>query len=150
MHSGSAEREVEEQEKSSSSSSAAAATPDLWREFALALMASSSEGNRAPEVSNRAHAIDGGHGAIVSSSHPRASTGITTSGGRLPSSNHVRGCFYRNVCLEGDPAVLGPPLRAMAARVGTSSTGRGGEVVVATVSLRDVTVASLARYRQRR
>lgn len=150
--------EGQEEEKEKEKAAAAAALPDLWREFALTLMARSNGGHRSPELSNQAGAMDGGrsysaseHSALVSCFHPHATTGITArGGGRLPSSNHVRGCFYRNVCLEGDPAVLGPPLRATAAPVGNSSTGRGGVVEVATVSLRDVTAASLARYRQRR
>lgn len=138
-----------------------AVSADLWREFALKLIANSNEdifeeGNHGTEVSNRGTGADYDRGysfnhgegnALFSCLDPHA-TGTIARGGRLTSSNYVRGCFYRNVCLEGDPAVLGPPLRATAARAG-NSTGRG-EAKVATVSLRHVAAASLARYRQRR
>eukprot|EP00752_Nemacystus_decipiens_P008628 g7705.t1 len=136
---------------------AAAVGANLWREFAVTLMAGSSEGTRGPEASNHAGADDGGC-PVNTGEHGRATfrpdaAGVTTRGGRWLTSNHARACFYRNVCLEGDPAVLGPPLTATAALVGTgggSNHGRGGGVEVATVSLRDVTAVSLARYRQRR
>lgn len=147
------------------SAAAPAATSDLWREFALTLMAGNNEGieveegNRSSSSSaeasnNRTVADEGGRscngsesGAFFSCFNPHAA-GIATRGGRMPSSARARGCVYRNVCLEGDPAVLGPPLKATTARVGDSA-GRG-VVEVATVSLRDVTAASSARYRQRR
>lgn len=149
----------DEREKTAAAA-AAGITADLWREFALALMASNkedttSESDRSADVSNRSGADkDGGcpfsnsESTSYSCSFNPDAAGVTTLGGRMPSFNQARGYFYRNVCLEGDPAVLGPPLRAMIARVG--STNCRVEVEVATVSLTDVTAASLARYRQRR
>lgn len=49
--------------------------------------------------------------------------------------------FYKNICLEGDPAVLGPPLKAAVSR---------WDVQIATVRLTDVVAASLARSRKPR
>jgi len=120
-------------------SAASAVTMDLWREFAVTALscyvASSND--------------DGGGDRICASGCAgRASRcGGTPSCSRSTCSGGAGGNFYRDVCLEGDPAVLGPPLRATAVRPGK---GGGGEVEVATVSLRDITTVSLARYRHPR
>lgn len=148
--------EGERKETAKAAKAAAAVTANLWCEFASTLMANNNEDTIGEgKCSDRTSADEGGcslnnsEGGAFSSCrlNPHAA-GITTRGGRVPSANRVRGCFYRSVCLEGDPAVLGPPLIARTARVGNNS-GRG-EVEVAMVSLRDVTAASVARYRQRR
>ncbi|CAM9659667.1 unnamed protein product, partial [Scytosiphon promiscuus] len=108
---------------------AAAVAADLWREFAVTVIRYRDE-STARGARQKASSSGGGGGG----------GGVGARGGSS---------FYRHVCIEGDPTVLGPPLRAMAAVSGGNSSRPRG-VTVATVSLADVIAASEARYRRPR
>lgn len=117
---------------------APAITADLWREFAVTVIrygersTSRGAGNKASSDRRGVVGVGGSCG------------GGGGRGGARGGSN-----FYRDVCLEGDPTVLGPPLRATTA-VGGGTTACRGEVKVVTVSLTDLVAASEARYRRPR
>ncbi|CAM9241694.1 unnamed protein product [Ectocarpus sp. 12 AP-2014] len=142
---------------------AVAATPvvttDLWREFAVTVIRyngpAAADRDTAGYVPNASCTND--------SNSPTCSFGenqryhhTLTRGRRSkplralhpPSRGGAHGHFFRHVCLEGDPTVLGPPLRATIA-AGGSGTGRR-ETAIATVSLADVSKAAEARFRRPR
>lgn len=133
-------------------------TADLWCEFAVTAMRyrdpcatahigdSKSEDNnsinsRSAFCSGRTHRGHHHHATVLSRCRERAPLCL--------HSTSAPGHFYRTVCLEGDPIVLGPPLRATAARIGNKTAGRG-EATIATVSLTDVAAAPAARCRHTR
>lgn len=133
---------------------AASTAADLWREFAVTAMHyrdpcanayiddNNSEDNKNTNSSS----------ACCSGRTHRHAIGISGRRGRVSPCSHstsAPGHFYRNVCLEGDPTVLGPPLIATVARIGSKTAGRGG-VKIATVSLKDVAAASATRCRHPR
>ncbi|CAB1108127.1 unnamed protein product [Ectocarpus sp. CCAP 1310/34] len=144
---------VNGKEKAAAAATAVVKT-DLWREFAVTVIR-----YNGPAVADR----DIGGSGTSGSNCPTCSFGQNhryhhnlTRDRRSkplralhpPSRGGAHGHFFRHVCLEGDPTVLGPPLRATIAASG-SGTGRR-ETAIATVSLADVSKAAEARFRRPR
>lgn len=134
------------------------ATADLWCEFAVSAMqyrdpcATAHIGDNNGEGNINTKSSSACCSGRIHRRHHHHTTGVTRCRGRASPCSHRTFApreFYRNVCLEGDPIVLGPPLRATAARIGGKTPGRG-EVSVAKVSLTDVAAASAARCRHPR
>ncbi|CAM9579260.1 unnamed protein product, partial [Ectocarpus fasciculatus] len=140
----------------------AVVTADLWREFAVTVIrynepaaADCDTGGCVPNDSgsNDTNSCAYGFGHHHRFRHHTLTRNRNRRSKPLRALHPSSRCgahshFFRHVCLEGDPTVLGPPLRATIAASG-GGTGRR-ETAIATVSLTDVSKAAEARFRRPR
>lgn len=123
-----------------------AAAANLWREFAGTVMHAVDVSTASGDDSFTAgrDGVRGGGSGGGGGERDQAGKGDRAGEGQRSKTFLTRN-FYRNVCLEGDPGVLGPPLRAA-----LNSSERSRKAKVATVRLKDVEAASRARSREPR
>lgn len=131
----------------------AAAAANLWRDFAGTVMhavdLSTASGDDSFTAGRDGVHGGGNAGSAGSGGGGRGETDQAREGDRAiegqRSKTFLTRNFYRNVCLEGDPGILGPPLHAE-----LCSSDPSRKAKVARVRLKDVETASRARSREPR
>ncbi|CAM9388186.1 unnamed protein product [Ectocarpus sp. 4 AP-2014] len=146
---------VNGKEKAAAAAATAVVTTDLWREFAVTVIRydepAASDRDTGGYVPNDSGTSGSNRPTCSFGQNHRYHHTLTRSRRRKPlrashpsSRGGAHGHFFRNVCLEGDPTVLGPPLRATISASGSGTWRR--ETAIATVSLADVSKAAEARF----